>query len=144
MDAITADFSPITLSLTNGTRVLVRASGANTTTTPTFAPNGLAAKDIVKNGNQPLSVGDIFGADHELDMVYNSSNDNWELLNPKVLGVGIDQTWLDLTGSRAAGVTYTNTTGKPIMVNVVIDSVLSNGNTLTVDSVTDVSRVKSL
>ena len=29
-----------------------------------------------------------------------------------------DQTWQVFTGSRAAGVTYTNTTGKPIMVCV--------------------------
>ena len=29
-----------------------------------------------------------------------------------------DQTWQVFTGSRSAGVTYTNTTGKPIMVCV--------------------------
>ena len=33
-------------------------------------------------------------------------------------GVGIGQTWQDVTGSRALGTTYTNSTGKPIMVNV--------------------------
>jgi hypothetical protein len=32
----------------------------------------------------------------------------------QVLGVG--QTWQDVTASRTAGVTYTNTTGKPIVV----------------------------
>lgn len=31
-------------------------------------------------------------------------------------GLGIGQTWQNLTGSRAAGVSYTNTTGKPILV----------------------------
>lgn len=79
VDAITVDFVPVLHSLAEPTRVLVRASGANATTTPTFAPNGLAAKTIVKNGNQPLNIGDTLG---EMDMVYNSSNDNWELLNP--------------------------------------------------------------
>lgn len=82
VDAITADFVPVMHSLADGNRVLVRASGPNATTTPTFAPNGLTAKTIVKNGNQALAKGDIFGAGHELDMVRNLDNDNWELLNP--------------------------------------------------------------
>ena len=33
-------------------------------------------------------------------------------------GIGIAQTWQDLTASRAAFTTYTNTTGKPISVQV--------------------------
>jgi hypothetical protein len=33
-------------------------------------------------------------------------------------GLGINQTWQNLTNSRAYGTTYTNSTGKPIMVNV--------------------------
>ena len=31
-------------------------------------------------------------------------------------GIGVGQTWQNVTASRSAGVTYTNTTGKPIMV----------------------------
>ena len=34
------------------------------------------------------------------------------------LGLGVGQTWQDLSGSRSTGVTYTNTTGKPIMVSL--------------------------
>jgi hypothetical protein len=33
-------------------------------------------------------------------------------------GLGINQTWVDVTLSRANNVTYTNTTGKPIMVHI--------------------------
>jgi hypothetical protein len=33
-------------------------------------------------------------------------------------GVGIGQTWQNVTGSRASGSTYTNDTGKPISVSV--------------------------
>jgi len=33
-------------------------------------------------------------------------------------GFGVGQTWSDVTGSRASGTTYTNSTGKPIMVNI--------------------------
>lgn len=38
--------------------------------------------------------------------------------------LGVNQTWQDLTGSRSAGTTYQNTTGKPIMVSIRdVDSV---------------------
>ena len=33
-------------------------------------------------------------------------------------GLGVNQTWQDVSGSRTAGVTYTNSTGKPIMVSI--------------------------
>lgn len=36
------------------------------------------------------------------------------------LGVGQGQSWQNVTASRALGTTYTNTTGKPILVNVFI------------------------
>ena len=32
--------------------------------------------------------------------------------------IGVGQTWQDMTASRSAGVTYTNTTGKPIMIAI--------------------------
>ena len=32
--------------------------------------------------------------------------------------IGVNQTWQDVTASRAVGTTYTNTTGKPIVVNI--------------------------
>ncbi len=34
--------------------------------------------------------------------------------------LGIDQTWQTVTGSRALNTNYTNSTGKPIMVNIMI------------------------
>lgn len=32
-------------------------------------------------------------------------------------GIGVGQTWQNVTGSRSSGVTYTNSTGKPIAVS---------------------------
>ena len=32
---------------------------------------------------------------------------------------GVGQTWQDVTSSRSSGVTYTNSTGKPIMISVI-------------------------
>jgi hypothetical protein len=49
---------------------------------------------------------------------------------------GYGQAWQDVTGSRAPGATYTNSTTKPIMVNIsMLSSVNSNGATLAVDGV---------
>lgn len=80
-DAITADFTP-NVALTNGTTVIVRASAANTTTTPTFAPDGLTAKTIVKGNNLALVAGDIAGAGHWLVMNFDTVLDKWVLQNP--------------------------------------------------------------
>ena len=38
---------------------------------------------------------------------------------------GINQTWQDVSGSRALGTTYANSTGKPILVNVTCSSAVS-------------------
>ena len=80
-DAITADFTP-NVAMTNGTTVIVRAGAANATTTPTFAPDGLAAKTIVKGNNLALVAGDIAGAGHWLEMNFDTTLDKWVLQNP--------------------------------------------------------------
>lgn len=80
-DAIIATFTkPVFLE--NGERVLVRAITANTITTPTFQPSGLAAKTIVKGDDQPLQAGDIAGAGFWADLIYDATLDKWVLQNP--------------------------------------------------------------
>jgi hypothetical protein len=49
-------------------------------------------------------------------------------------GVGVGQTWQNVKASRAANVTYTNTTGKPIMV-VISETDNNVAATLTVNGV---------
>jgi hypothetical protein len=44
------------------------------------------------------------------------------------MGLGLSQTWQDVTASRASGTTYTNSTGKPIQVNVA--GTCSNGSAI--------------
>lgn len=83
-DAITGDYTPNVLALENGLTLFVRASAANTTTTPTFAPDGLTAKTIVKGNNLALVAGDIAGAGHWLEMNFDSALDKWVLQNPAV------------------------------------------------------------
>ena len=84
-DAITATYSPAITALVDGQICFVRATAANATTTPTFAPNGLTARTIVKHGGVALAVGDIVGDGHELALRYDLTNTRWELLNPSVI-----------------------------------------------------------
>ena len=81
VDAITADYTP-DVTLADQKMVAVVAAGANTSTTPTFAPDGLTAHTIVKNGGSALVAGDIAGAGHVIILGYNLANTRWEILNP--------------------------------------------------------------
>jgi hypothetical protein len=49
--------------------------------------------------------------------------------------LGYGQTWQDLTGSRAFGTTYYNTTGKPITVIITITASTGSSTTATVNGV---------
>ena len=51
--------------------------------------------------------------------------------------LGVGQTWQDVTSSRFSGVTYTNNTGKPIQVLIVLNGGASTtGNSIAVGGVT--------
>ncbi len=81
VDAITANFSP-DLTLTDKIFCIVISTGANTITNPTFAPDGLTARTIVKNGGVALVAGDTGAAGFPMALEYNLANTRWELLNP--------------------------------------------------------------
>lgn len=102
-DAITATYSPVITALVDGQMCYVRATAANATTTPTFSPNGLTARTIVKNGGVALAVGDIVGNGHELALRYDLTNLRWELLNPNVVLSGYQP--LDAQLTTLAGIT---------------------------------------
>jgi hypothetical protein len=84
VSAITAAFVPAITTVVNATTLRVRASGANTSTTPTFTPNSgvVAAKKIVKGNNLPLAIGDIAGAGYPMQLQWDAAFDAWVLLNP--------------------------------------------------------------
>ena len=48
-------------------------------------------------------------------------------LNSSVVPIGVNQTWTNVTASRALSTTYTNTTGKPIQLYIVCTGGNSNG-----------------
>lgn len=81
VDALTVDF-PLNITITNGTTIVVRAAGANTSATPTIAVDANPAKTIVKQGNNPLIPGDIKGVGHWLVLSWDTAFDKWVLDNP--------------------------------------------------------------
>ncbi len=89
-DAITAAYSPVITALVDGQVCYVRATAANATTTPTFSPNGLTARTIVKSGGGALAAGNISGDGHELILRYDLANTRWELLNPVITLATLD------------------------------------------------------
>lgn len=79
------------------------------------------------------------------DAEATAGSDTTRYITPKQMkdnmpesGIGVDQAWTDVTVSRAAGVTYTNLTGKAINILVCIRAGSSDhGNyTLSVDGIT--------
>jgi hypothetical protein len=125
----TATYSS-TLSLVNGITLAFKANATNTSTTPTFSPNALTAKIIVRDSNKPLAIGDIQSGKWH-DVRYDSTMDKWVLLNP-LNAVG--GTWQDFLSSRATDTTYTNDTGKPLPINVTL---LSSASVATIACLTD-------
>lgn len=110
-DAITATYSPAETVLVDGMICAFRALAANATTTPTFAPNGLTAHTITKNGGAALDKGDIPAVNAEVLLRYNLANTVWELLNPCPITEG---TFVPtcLLGGAAVGMTYTTQVGR--------------------------------
>ena len=49
---------------------------------------------------------------------YNSTNSSWKRTpGTTAVGLGVNQTWQNFDGIRLNNTTYTNSTGKPIMIN---------------------------
>lgn len=151
-DAITATYSPAITALVDGQLCCVRATAANATTTPTFAPSGLTARTIVKKGGAALVAGDIVADGHELILRYDLANTRWELMNPgayagtgantftgiqrwakgadvasaNALTLGTDGNYFDITGTTA--ITSIGTLGVGTVVKLHFDAALTLTN----------------
>lgn len=78
----TGTYSPVPTSLTNGMEFLLKIDVANTTTTPTFNPNGLGAKTIVKGTSTALVANDLI-VGQVAKFIYDGTN--MVLQNPSTL-----------------------------------------------------------
>jgi len=83
VNALIASFSEVP-TIAEGLTVTVKATGANTTTTPTLKVNTDTAKTIVKESGSALVSGDIAGSRHYCTFRYDAANTVWVLLNPAV------------------------------------------------------------
>lgn len=81
VDVITATYSPA-ITLADKQLACFVSTGANVSTTPTFAPNALTAHTITARGGAALIPGDIGPAGYIGLIEYNLANTRWELLNP--------------------------------------------------------------
>jgi hypothetical protein len=79
-DAITATFAPAFSAYTAKMRFRFTATGSNTVTAPTINVDGLGAKTLKKLNGVALGIGDIQGARHICDCVYDGTD--VILLNP--------------------------------------------------------------
>ena len=103
-DAYIANFSN-NVTKTEGTRVIVKADRINSGSA-TIDIDGTGASNIRKIDGTNLLAGEIAGTKHYMDLVWNSSNSSWTLLNPEVLISQLDSARLitlagDVTGSTA-------------------------------------------
>lgn len=103
----------------NGIRLASTDFVATTLTSVTLA-SGLNAGDIVELVS--------FGAFTVADTYTKAETDNKLGLKANIADlkeIGVGQTWQNVTASRGIGATYTNTTGKPIMVIIGMDTYAS-------------------
>lgn len=132
-DAITATYSPAITALVDGQMCCVRATAANATTTPTFSPNGLTARTIVKKGGAALVAGDIVADGHELILRYDLANTRWELMNP-VISINDSPQFAGINLGHASDTTLTRASAGVVAVegvNVVLaGSVTTDGITM--------------
>ena len=85
------------VAITGGTMSGVTVSGGNAITTSNIGSQSVSFATTAGNGG------------------VTSVNGNTGTVT--VVSIGVGQTWVDVTSSRSFGTTYTNSTGKPIMVS---------------------------
>jgi hypothetical protein len=123
-DVITATYAPAIAALVDGLECNVRIGSTNTVTTPTFSPNGLTARTIVKLGGSALSVGELT-ANREVTLRYNLANTRWELATASV---ALASTTDVLTGTDAVKAV----TADALAATYEMGSTLASAATLTI------------
>ena len=86
----------------------VQVDGTLTVDGDVFVPSGATYADLE---NQIATKADTTYVDTQVATKAT-------LAEAQAYDLGVGQTWRNVTGSRSFGVTYTNTTGKPILVQV--------------------------
>lgn len=129
VNAITATYSPV-LTLTDLTLCALVSIGANTSTTPTFSPDGLTARTITARGGSSLAPGDIGAAGAVVMLEYNLANTRWELLNPSLSiaanGMFVNSQTVAADYTVASG--YNALSAGPITINGGVTVTVTSGS----------------
>ncbi len=91
-------------------------AGNDNTGASTVNVAGLGLKDIKIPGGAAPAAGAVSG---RTILKFDSGNDWCELQS---MPIGVGQSWQNVSGSRAIGVNYTNTTGAPIEIAVYLQA----------------------
>lgn len=105
------------------------------------SPNSVTIKGNASENINPLGTNSFLLLPKETVFVLQQANVQWNVFGAisamNNLGLGYNQTWQDVTASRALATVRTNTTGKPITVyvRIITSSATSTVVTLTVSGV---------
>lgn len=100
-------------------------TGADREVTVDTTKKTLVVHDGSKQGGYPLATeADLqsLGSASSADIVQGTGSSTTDVMSQKAVSdqlLGVGQTWHSLTGDRSKSTTYTNTTGRPIIVTVV-------------------------
>jgi hypothetical protein len=109
----------------DSTNDLLKVYVTSSTSWVTIGPAG-SSTTVTVSDTPPSTpnAGDLWfdtGTSLRLYVYTTASSGAWLDASPAAtspMGLGYDQTWIDVTSSRSVSVTYTNTTGSPIYVSI--------------------------
>jgi hypothetical protein len=118
-----------TMASQNATAVAITGGTITGITDLTVADGGTGASSITANsvilGNGTSALSGNLVAPSTSGNILTSNGTTWTSAAPAG-SLGVGQTWQDVTSSRTSGTTYTNSTGKPIMVSAYLDDYTSD------------------
>ena len=82
-----------------------------------------------------ITVPDALPAVGSSGNILTSNGSSWTSAAAPATGIGVGQSWQNMWSSRAANTTYTNSTGKPIMIAVLAHCGDANGARLVLNGV---------
>lgn len=132
-DTITASITPSPTAYAAGQTFRFVPAGANTTNAVTLNLNGLGAKNITKNGTEPLSAGDIAGGSM-VEVIYDGTQ--FQILSPGTVQKGSSYI-RGLNGANNAGIPGTKV---DFSASEVCVRNPTTGTTVTVPSVSTITN----
>lgn len=113
-----------TMASQNASSVAITGGTITGITDLTVADGGTGASSITANsvilGNGTSALSGNLVAPGTSGNVLTSNGTTWT--SASGIGIGVGQTWQNVTSSRASGTTYTNSTGKPIFVMISVNN----------------------